>query len=240
MTKYTLYKNPHCPYAARAVTAMAETKQEHAVVLIDLSTARPEWYLKDINPFGQVPALKIENDDGTENVVIESLIVAEFIADLHPESGLIAKDPLQRAQTRYLIQHWGNHVQPAMHKAIITLDPTDSAKFRQLFIIELEKVDALLRKANRYSDGPFFLGNDFTFADLALASLVFRMFLVPAYQDNEDQVRQEFEQSLSENQNLKRFREWREALLDRESVQNANADKATIKKFFSKFVLKRN
>ncbi|KAF9191492.1 hypothetical protein BGZ51_007206 [Haplosporangium sp. Z 767] len=238
MTKYTLYISPYCPYAARAVIAMAETKQEHTAVSIDLSTARPKWFLEDINPNGQVPALKIENDDGTENIITESLIVAEYIADLHPESGLIAKDPLQRAQSQYLIQHWENRVQPALFKAIVTLDPTYSLKFRQQLIVELEKIDVLLRKANRFSDGPFFLGSDFTFVDLALASHVFRLFLVPAFQDNEDQVRQEFEQSLNENQNLKRFREWREALLNRESVQNANADKVMIKKIFSKFVSK--
>lgn len=81
--KLVLYSNRVCPFAARAVLAMAETKQPHEVVLIDLKTPRPDWYLKDINPYGQVPALKI-ND---KNIVLESLIVAEYIADLNPQAG---------------------------------------------------------------------------------------------------------------------------------------------------------
>ncbi|KAF9373386.1 hypothetical protein CPB97_000577, partial [Podila verticillata] len=77
-----LYSNRFCPYAARAVLAMAETKQAHEVVQIDLNTPRPDWYLH-INPYGQVPALKIDDKD----VIFESLIVAEYISDLHPEAG---------------------------------------------------------------------------------------------------------------------------------------------------------
>lgn len=81
--KFVLYANRFCPFAARAVLAMAETKQVHQVINIDLNAPRPDWYLKDINPYGQVPALKVNDKD----VVLESLIVAEYIADLHPEAG---------------------------------------------------------------------------------------------------------------------------------------------------------
>ena len=81
--KLTLYSAPYCPYAARAVLAFAETNLEHEVVSIDLTVPRPEWYLKDINPYGQVPALKV-NDN---HIVLESLIVVDYIANLSPESG---------------------------------------------------------------------------------------------------------------------------------------------------------
>ncbi|KAF9988438.1 hypothetical protein BGZ75_009385 [Mortierella antarctica] len=81
--KLVLYKSYICPFAARAVLAMAETKQLHEAVEIDLDAPRPDWFLKDINPYGQVPALNVNDKD----VVLESLIVAEYIADLHPEAG---------------------------------------------------------------------------------------------------------------------------------------------------------
>jgi len=85
--KVTLYNNNLCPYAARAILAVAETgHQDIEVVEIDLGTPRPDWYLK-VNPYGQVPALKIEDDQGGEpQVVLESLFVAEFLSDLHPEA----------------------------------------------------------------------------------------------------------------------------------------------------------
>lgn len=81
--KLTLYNSNLCPYAARAVIALAETNQEHEVVAIDLAVPRPEWYLKDINPYGQVPALKV----GEDHIILESLLVSEYVADLHPEAG---------------------------------------------------------------------------------------------------------------------------------------------------------
>ncbi|KAI7818569.1 thioredoxin-like protein [Gamsiella multidivaricata] len=206
--KLTLYKCRYCPYAARAVLAMAETQQEHEAVEIDITVPRPDWYLKDINPYGQVPSLKIDDN----HIILESLIVAEYIADLHPEVGLLPADPLQRAQARYLIHHWGARTQAAIHRATITLDPVEAAKLRQEVIVELEKVDVLLQNAVRSPSrehGPFFLGSKFTFADLAIAPLLARFFLVTAYQN--DITYDEFEETLQENPKLKRFLEWRDA-----------------------------
>ncbi|KAF9927973.1 hypothetical protein BGZ75_007014 [Mortierella antarctica] len=234
----TLYSSPICPFAARAVLAMAETKQEHEAIAIDLAVPRPDWYLH-INPYGQVPALKINGKD----VIYESLIVAEYIADLHPESGLISTDALQRAQTRYIIQHWGSHVQSVVHKASVTVNASESAALRQEVIKELEKVNVLLDKASRTANdtaGPFFLGERFTFADLAIAPFLARFFLISAFQEDPDTVSKEFEQSLQANSNLKRFNEWRHAVVARASVQKATADKEAIKTIYRKFIPKSN
>ncbi|KAG0295588.1 hypothetical protein BGZ98_001337 [Dissophora globulifera] len=214
--KLTLYYNRGCPFAARAVLAMAETKQVHEAIHIDLDTPRPDWYLKEINPYGQVPALKINDKD----IVLESLIVAEYLADLHPESGLLPKDPLQRAQTRYLIQHWGARTQPAQHKASFSLDATDAPQRHQEYITELEKVDKLLRGAFKTQEpgldgkGPFFLGSRFTFADLALASFLTRVPLVEHFQKD---LGFKFP-TKEENPKLARFIEWQNAVVHHESV----------------------
>ncbi|KAK3813513.1 MAG: thioredoxin-like protein [Linnemannia elongata] len=214
--KLVLYNYKYCPFAARAVLALAETKHAYENVEIDLSVPRPDWYLKDINPYGQVPALKVNDKD----VIIESLFVAEYIADLHPEAGLLPTDALQRAQTRYLIHHWGAHVHPAFTKAAFTLDPTDAQQRHQAFIDQLEKIDHLLRSVHKTSqpglkgDGPYFLGSQFTFADLALASFLTRVPLVEVYQKN---IGEGFVFP-KENPKLKRFLEWSEAVVKRETV----------------------
>ncbi|KAG0287635.1 hypothetical protein BGZ98_004566, partial [Dissophora globulifera] len=80
--KIVLYNHLRCPYAARAVIALAETKHEYEEVIIDLTKPRPDWYLKDINPYGQVPAMKIDD----RHVIYESLFVAEYLSDLRPEA----------------------------------------------------------------------------------------------------------------------------------------------------------
>ncbi|KAF9095447.1 hypothetical protein BGX23_000500 [Mortierella sp. AD031] len=227
--KLVLYNSDLCPYAARAVLALAETKQEHEVIPIDLSVPRPEWYLKDINPYGQVPALKVDDKD----IILESLFVAEYIADLHPEAGLLPKDPLQRAQTRYLIHHWGARTQPAQHKATFTTDAAEAATFRAALIVELEKVNTLLLNVHRVegdnASGPFFLGDKFTFADLALAPFLARFFLMGEYNDLKKVTKEEFPQ-------LERFLEWKEAVLARASVQKATPSQETLTNNYRKWL----
>ncbi|KAG0273430.1 hypothetical protein BGZ95_010758, partial [Linnemannia exigua] len=81
--KIIIYNNIACPYANRVLIALQETKQEHELAFIDLKTPRPESYLKEINPYGEVPALKT----ACGNVILESLVIAEYLADLNPEAG---------------------------------------------------------------------------------------------------------------------------------------------------------
>ncbi|KAF9167544.1 hypothetical protein BGX21_000073 [Mortierella sp. AD011] len=224
--KLVLYNSSLCPYAARAVIALAETNTEHEVVSIDLSVPRPEWYLKDINPYGQVPALKVDDKD----VILESLFVAEYVADLHPESGLLPSDPLQRAQTRYLIHHWGARVQPVHHKASFTLDATEAAKHREELVVELEKFNKLLVDAHRNgSEGGYFLGDKFTFADLAIAPFLARFFLLGEYNGNKNITLEEFPQ-------LKRFFEWKETILQRASIQKSTPAKETLSTNYRKWL----
>ncbi|KAF9187489.1 hypothetical protein BGZ51_001273 [Haplosporangium sp. Z 767] len=226
--KLTLYNSVACPYAARAVLALAETNQEAEIIPIDLKVPRPEWYLKDINPYGQVPALKV-NDNV---VILESLIVAEYIIDLHPESGLLPADPLQRAQTRYLIHHWNARVLPKFQKATYVLNAEQAAEGREELIAELVKFNKLLLDVNRNesdSDGPFYLGSKFTLADLAIAPFLARFFLIERYNGNADVT-------LEKNPELKRFLGWKEAILARDSLQKATPPKDELVENYRKFL----
>lgn len=74
----TLYTNHGCPWAHRAHIALKELGLEYKEVIIDLDTPREEWYLK-INPRGLVPTI-----DYNGEIIPESGIVAQFLADAHP------------------------------------------------------------------------------------------------------------------------------------------------------------
>ncbi|KAF9912628.1 hypothetical protein EC991_010054 [Linnemannia zychae] len=233
--KLTIYNNIACPYANRVLIALQETKQEHELVFIDLKTPRPESYLKEVNPYGEVPALKTVDGD----VILESLIIAEYLADLNPEAGLLSKDPLQRAQSRYLIQHWTSRTQPAIAKASLALDsPTEEAAALDLAVAELEKVDALLRKVNTTKEGPYFLGDQFSYADLALAPFLARGYLATAF--HEESIQKAFDERLKANKNLQRFLAWREAVVERPSVLKSTPSKeVVIDAFRNKFLKNR-
>ncbi|KAF9130574.1 hypothetical protein BGW39_002930 [Mortierella sp. 14UC] len=221
--KFTIYNNIACPYANRVMIALQETNQEHELAFIDLKTPRSESYLKEVNPYGEVPALKTA--DG--NVILESLVIAEYLADLNPEAGLLSKDPLQRAQSRYLIQHWTSRTQPAIAKAALALDsPTEEANALDLAVAEFEKVDALLRKVNITKD------------DLALAPFLARGYLATAL--HEESVQKAFDERLKANKNLQRFLAWREAVVERPTVQKSIPSKeVVIDAFRTKFLKNR-
>ncbi|KAF9434568.1 hypothetical protein BGZ76_007796 [Entomortierella beljakovae] len=225
--KLVLYNAHICPYAARAVIALDETKTEHEVIPIDLNVPRPEWYLKDINPYGQVPALKVDDKD----IILESLFVAEYVSDLHPEAGLFPSDPLQRAQIRYLIHHYGARVQTVHHKATFTTNTTEAAKHYEDLIVELEKFNKLLLNADRKgSEGPYFLGEKFTFADLAIAPFATRWFLLSEFNENNKEITAE------KYPQLKRFLEWKEAIRTRPSVLKAAPSKELLVEKYRKWL----
>ncbi|KAF9916784.1 hypothetical protein BX616_002823 [Lobosporangium transversale] len=227
--KLVLYNSVACPYAARAVIAAEETGAQLEIVPIDLNVPRPDWYLKEINPYGQVPALKVDD----KHVILESLLVAEYLSDLHPGAGLFPTDPLQRAQTRYLIHHWGNRTHPAFHKAAFVLDREQAAKHREEFIVELEKFNRLLENVYRREEdgnGPFFLGDKFTFADLALGPFMSRFILLGAYDNGNKEV------TLEDYPQFKRFFEWKDAVTKRPSVAKASYPREKLIEAYKKFL----
>ncbi|KAF9586444.1 hypothetical protein BGW38_004871 [Lunasporangiospora selenospora] len=234
----TLYSNKLCPYAARTVIALEETGHPHETVEIDILTPRPEWYLKEINPYGQVPALKIDG----QQILLESLITAEYVIDLHPEFGLMPKDPLQLAQTRYLIHHYNNRTVPLIHNATASKDGSQATQLRQELLVELKKVNELLLhrnlgqtnvsndSANNNAEGPFFLGEKFTFADLILGSLLARFFLIDALHPDLPS----FQATIRETPELARFVQWKDAVIARPSVQKATPSNEVLKDLFIK------
>ena len=63
--------------------------------------SKPEWYLKDINPLGLVPAL--QKDD---TVVYDSRICNAYLEDAYPGEGTIPTDPYDKAKDDMLMEHF--------------------------------------------------------------------------------------------------------------------------------------
>ncbi|KAK0707162.1 thioredoxin-like protein [Apiosordaria backusii] len=76
--KLILYTHHRCPWAHRAHIILEELKVPFEEVIIDLDIPRTPEYLK-INPRGLVPALSYNGE-----IIIESAIVANFLADAYP------------------------------------------------------------------------------------------------------------------------------------------------------------
>lgn len=169
--KITFYTSLICPYAQRIAISLTELGLQYEKVEIDLSAPRPQWYL-DINPRGLVPSLKYDKE-----VLTESLIVSQFLADSHPSALLPATQadataPLRRARIAFFIDTWATKV-ASQQFAIMTSDADASERDRltvQWAKAVEDHIEPLLANAS-----PFFGGShEFTFAEAMAAPFVLR------------------------------------------------------------------
>ncbi|KAG0232306.1 hypothetical protein BGW42_008272 [Actinomortierella wolfii] len=234
--KLTLYTSRVCPYAQRAVIALKLAGIEAEHVEIDLSVPREEWYLK-INPYGAVPALKVDNDDF---YILESQIVAQYILGLNLDVEIISKDPKIRAQSEFLIYQYGNRVSPAHYKFTYKKLPQDSVddvakRAKEQAKAELEKqleiFNGYLTKADQfYGPGPFVHGAKFTFADLCLGPILARLFVTEVHNPGYKLP------TVETHPHLRRFIEWKDAIVNYPVVRETTADREWIVKNSFKFL----
>ena len=177
--KITLYTNHGCPFAHRAHIALKETGLEYEEVIIDLNKPREPWYL-EINPVsdiaiqlllfilltsydvyyekqrGLVPTI---NYNG--NIIPESGIVAQFIADAHPSHLLPPSSPVENSLYRARVAFF---IDAFFSKAIAHFWPslrTNSQEEKDSLAEQiqagiLKEVEPLLVEGK----GPFFGGSD--------------------------------------------------------------------------------
>ena len=114
-----------------------------------------------INPKGYVPALRLDNGQ----VLTEGAAIVQFIADLHPASGLAPK-PETLERTR--LQEQLNYIATEYHKAFgpfFASDATEAAKAAAAINVKL-RLDHFERI---FADGrAYLLGDTFSVADAYL------------------------------------------------------------------------
>ncbi|KAJ7472961.1 glutathione S-transferase [Mycena galericulata] len=166
----TLYSAKICPFAHRTELALEEAKVGYTRFEVDLSN-KPEWYAPKVNPASKVPAIafggpQVPPDQPSPDSVkiAESLVLVEFIADLHPESALLPKDPVLRAQVRFFIDAVSTRFVPTY------MGPVARGTSFEPFWDALEFVQGLLAKGKKYA-----VSDEFTAADIAITPFLARM-----------------------------------------------------------------
>lgn len=150
-----------CSLASRiAIYEAGLDARFHQVVLSTKRLTTGENYA-DINPKGQVPALRTE--DGT--ILTEGPAVLQFIADSAPASGLA---PPAGSMARYTLQQWLNYLSTEVHKAVFytmfhpTIPPQAKAFARD------QLLPVRYRFLSEHLDGRPFVLDAFTVADAYL------------------------------------------------------------------------
>lgn len=158
--KITLYTNHLCPFAHRAHITLEELGLDFEEVIIDLDKPREQWYL-DINPRGLVPSIKYTVPGlYDEEIITESSIVAQFLADARPSHLLPGSlhdpfAPLFRARLAFFVDTWNTKVQGSLYP-MMKAEGEEKEKLAKETVAAIEKeIEPLLANA-----APFFGGKD--------------------------------------------------------------------------------
>jgi glutathione S-transferase len=154
----TLYDAPRCPYCARVRIVLAEKDIEYETVIVDLDN-RPAWIVELNPPRGRVPVLE---EGGL--VLPESVVLMEYLDELHPDPPLLPADSAERALSRLRIERFDDFGKP-----YYDLYFDRPAKSLERFQAELESVDA------RLAAQPFLGGSEYTVADIAYVPWILRL-----------------------------------------------------------------
>jgi glutathione S-transferase len=161
MSQMKLYAHPFSNNSMRAQLSLDEKGLNYEYVTVDLFKGehrQPEYLA--INPRGQVPTLT----DG-EAKVYESVAIVHYLERRYPEPSLIPAEPKAMATCLRLVGEFNQKLDP--------MNIFGSVKFRGLRRAELgDRVDKLLDECRIWDgyvgDGPYFAGNSYSIADVAV------------------------------------------------------------------------
>ncbi|KAH9864020.1 hypothetical protein J1614_009953 [Plenodomus biglobosus] len=169
--RITLYTNHRCPWAHRVHIVLKELGLKYTEIIIDLDKPREPWYL-EINPRGVVPALEFNGE-----IITESGIVSQFLADTYPSHVLPAtgtvEGALTRARINFFVDTWFSKVGNYWFQILRQDSEEEKEKLVKDFVgIVQKEIEPLLKDV-----GPFFGGSSkVTLAEALTAPFVLRIY----------------------------------------------------------------
>ncbi|KAG2192074.1 hypothetical protein INT46_010918 [Mucor plumbeus] len=203
-SKLTLYGAVYCPYVHRARVALTEANADYNYIIIDTKN-KPEWY-KEVYPETKIPALT----DESGITVGESIVVAEYVCERFVEKNLVSQDVMKRASSRFAANFYNEKISGDYHKFLYNFTAKGAFEtYENDLNTHLYRLNRLLLEQS--STGPYFLGEQFSFADITMAPFVIRMLIF----NNRFLDGYEFESVKKSPRLFNYFK----ALVDRSSVQ---------------------
>ena len=160
-----LYSGTTCPFSQRCRFVLFEKGMDFEIRDVDLFN-KPED-ISVMNPYGQVPIL-VERD----LVLYESNIINEYIDERFPHPQLMPADPMMRARTRLLLFNFEKELFIHVH-TLENLRGKVSDKVMENAKDEIR--DRLTTLVPLLEHNKYFLGDDFSMLDVAIAPLLWRL-----------------------------------------------------------------
>jgi stringent starvation protein A len=160
-----LYSGTTCPFSQRSRLVLFEKGMDFEIRDVDLFN-KPED-INVMNPYGQVPIL-VERD----LILYESNIINEYIDERFPHPQLMPADPVQRARARLFLFNLEKeifvHVSTLENRA---QKSQDKAQEKAKLAIR----DRLTQLAPLFLKNKYWLGEEFSMLDVAIAPLLWRL-----------------------------------------------------------------
>ncbi|KAG1731616.1 thioredoxin-like protein [Suillus paluster] len=169
----TLYLYKASPYSQKAEMALLEANAPYKGYQVDLFN-KPEWFAGKVNPIGKVPVVTYggpdvdpEDPSPLSAKIAESNVILEFVADLYPDSGLLPKDPVLRANVRFFIDATTKHVQEPFFAFLRGLESYENV------LKGIEFIQGLLDESREFA-----VGDHYTIADTCIIPHIARLKIV--------------------------------------------------------------
>ncbi|ESS72915.1 stringent starvation protein A [Methyloglobulus morosus KoM1] len=157
----TLFSPYACPMSHAARFVLHEKAIVSEVEYYDPDNPTEE--LLELNPTGVSPTL-VERD----LVLYDSRIIMEYLDERFPHPPLHQMDPVSRASARMIIKRIDQDWYPLLDEIAESGDKKSSKAKKQLR-------ESLIAAAPIFTDRPFFMSEEFSLIDCALAPLLWRL-----------------------------------------------------------------
>lgn len=159
----TLFSGSTDPHSHRVRIVLAEKGVTFDLLEVD-TTLQPQS-LVEVNPYNTVPTL-LDRD----LVLYESSIIMEYLDERFPHPPLMPVYPVARARTRLMLYRIDRDWYVLMNKiAQPNLPEAEKDVYRKELRESLTSVTPL------FADAPFFLSEEFSLIDCAMAPLLWRL-----------------------------------------------------------------
>jgi RNA polymerase-associated protein len=154
----TLYSNPSCPFSHR--TRFVIQEKNINIAIEDIIDGQWPEDVAAANPYGTMPTF-VERD----LVLFNANIIIDYLDERFPHPPLMPVDPVSRAKVRLTLHRiekdWYSHWQ-----SLLTGKPT---KIRKMIQEDLTVLAPLFKESE------FFMSDEFSILDCALAPLLWRL-----------------------------------------------------------------
>jgi stringent starvation protein A len=157
----TLYSSPTGIFCHRARLVLAEKGIAAEVIYVNPEDP-PEDFI-ELNPYGNLPSM-VDRD----LVLYNSRIIMEYLDERFPHPPLHPMDPVSRAKSRVIVyrleKDWYTLLSDLRH-------PNDKKAARAKKLLR----ESLIATASIFAAKPYFMGDEFSLVDCALAPLLWRL-----------------------------------------------------------------